>query len=202
MGDGMQVVYLDVSHVLHPSVSTYVLVHGKSPWRDGHTKYEHLAVVEGLLEPYPDVRIVLSDWTPVVHETGQVVERLGTLAKRVVGSLYNDMTTKVRRVVPLRSGGEREIGYSPDDFRRMSRAQAVRAHAAWSKLQGWVAVTSDYFDWTPEERAKHVVITDMLDALGTSAAQRAFSAALAANFHSELQPPKAPMASKRVDLDD
>ena len=186
VSEAMNILYLDVSHVLHPSESTYALIHGRSPWSDGHAKYENVPVLERLLERYPDVRIVLSDWTSVVNGVDQVQAQLRTLAERVVGSLYDDVTTNVRRVVPLRSGGEREIGYSVDDFRRMSRAQAVGAHVAWSKPESWVAVTSDYSDWTPEVRDRHVVLTDMLDALGTRSAQDALSQALAANF--DLKP--------------
>jgi hypothetical protein len=178
----MKLLYLDVSHVLHPSVSTYELVHGRSPWVDGHTEYENLPVLEALLEPYADVRIVLSDWTPVVDGIDRVKDHLGRLAARVVGTLYEDVTTKVRRTVPLRSGGEREMGYCVEDFRRMSRAQAVSAHVAWSKPHAWVAITSGYSDWTSEEREGHVVITDMLDALGTVAAQEALANRLQSNF--------------------
>lgn len=184
----MKHLYLDISHVLHPSQSTYVLVHGKSPWTDGHAKFENLPAFVRLLKPYPDVGIVLSDWTHVVHGFDQVKQQLGILTERVVGSLHEDVTTKVRRTVRLRSGGERVVGYSADDFRRMSRAQAVTAHVAWTKPQAWVAVTSEYSDWSPEQRARHVVITDMVDALGTTAAQDALATALDVNFASDCNP--------------
>jgi hypothetical protein len=189
VGEALKILYLDVAHVLHPSESTYLLIHGKSPWSDGHNKYENVPVLARLLEPCPDVRIVLSDWTPVVHGLEEVKQSLGTLAERVLGTLYTDVTTKARRIVPLVSGGEREIGYSVDDFRRMSRAQAVSAHVAWFKPQSWLAVTSDYSDWTPEARERHVVLTDMLDALETRSAQDALSTALAANFDSKPRLP-------------
>jgi hypothetical protein len=181
----MNLLYLDITHVLHPSESTYVLIHGKSPWDDGHVKYEYLPFVERALSEYGDVNVVLSDWTPVIHGIEQVKKHLRSVAGRVVGTLYEDVTTKVRRTVPLRSGGEREMGYSPDDFRRMSRAQAVSAHVAWAKPEAWVVVTSEYCDWTAEERDRHVVLTDMVDALGTTASQDAFAAALAVNFLSD-----------------
>jgi hypothetical protein len=193
----MKLLYLDVSHVLHPSVSTYELVHGRSPWIDGHSEYENLPVLEVLLDLYSDVHIILSDWTPVVHGIDRVKEHLGRLAARVVGTLYEDVTSKVRRTVSLRSGGEREMGYSVEDFRRMSRAQAVSAHVAWSKPHAWVAITSDYCDWTPEARGGHVLITDMVDALGTVAAHEALATRLEANYGWDLQPPKAPSETSR-----
>lgn len=199
----MKLLYLDVSHVLHPSVSTYQLVHGRSPWADGHSEYENLPVLEMLLDPYSDVRIILSDWTPVVHGIDSVKEHLGRLAGRVVGTLFDDVITEVRRTVPLRSGGEREMGYSVDDFRRMSKAQAVSAHVAWSKPHAWVSITSEYCDWTPEDRARHVVITDMLDALGTVAAQQALATRLEANYGWDFEPPKlGSLGMKSADLDD
>lgn len=178
----MKLLYLDVSHVLHPSVSTYQLVHGRSPWVDGHCEYENLPVLEMLLDPYSDVRIILSDWAPVVHGIDSVKEHLGRLAARVVGTLFDDVITEVRRTIPLRSGGEREMGFSVEDFRRMSKAQAVSAHVAWSKPHAWVAITSEYCDWTPEEREGHVVITDMVDALGAGAAQLALATRLKVNY--------------------
>jgi hypothetical protein len=193
----MKLLYLDVSHVLHPSVSTYGLVHSRSPWVDGHSEYENVPVLEMLLEPYSDVGIFLSDWTPVVHGIDRVKEHLGRLAARVVGTLYDDVTTKVRRTVPLRAGGEREMGYSVDDFRRMSRAQAVSAHVIWSKPHAWVAITSDYSDWTPDEREGHVVITNMLDALGTVAAQEELATRFEANYGRESEPPKMPSETSR-----
>ena len=139
----MKVVYLGVSGVLHPSASTYELVHGRSPWDDGHRKYEAVPWLSSALTHWPEVQIVLTSTQPWKHGLPAVLEHLGTLAERVLGFTYHDLTTNVVRQVRTRSGTTRSLGYSNEDYWRMHKSHVVTAHVKWLKPQAWVAVDDE-----------------------------------------------------------
>ncbi len=177
----MRVLYLGISGTLHPSASTYELVHGRSPWMDGHRQYEAVPWLEGVLARWPDVRIVLTSTQPWKHGLPAVLEHLGMLAKLVIGFTYEDLTTKVVRQVRTRSGTTRSVGYSNEDYWRMNKSHIVTTHVDWLKPQAWVAVDDEDILW-PQGLADHVCIVDGCKGLKHPAEQDRLLTYLQVNF--------------------
>lgn len=157
--DRLRVLYLGISGVLHPSASLYELVYGRSPWDDGHRKYEVVPWLSSELARWPDVRIVVTSTQPWKHGLPAVLEHLGTLAERVIGFTHEDLTTRAIRQVRTRSGTTRHIAYSDADYWRMNKADIVATHVEWLQPQAWVAVDDEDILW-PRRLADHVCIVD------------------------------------------
>jgi hypothetical protein len=182
----MRVVLLGISGVLHPSASLYKLVHGRSPWDDGHRMYEAVPWLSSVLAQWPDVRIVLTSTQPWKHGLPAVLEHLGALAARVVGFTYEDLTTKVVRQVRTRSGTTRSVKYSDEDYWRMNKADIVTTHVEWLQARAWVAVDDEDILW-PKSVADHVCIIDGLAGLKNPAEQDRLLTYLQMNFGPEGQ---------------
>lgn len=91
LGAGLCVLYLDFDGVLHHENCFYRPRRGPyliAP--PGHTLFQHLKLLESLLEPYPDVRIVLS--TSWVRQYGfrRTAKFLGpSLQARAIGATFH-----------------------------------------------------------------------------------------------------------------
>lgn len=159
------VLYLGVGGVLQPSSSTYHWVHGRDPFADGHTRYECAPLLEALLTGWPDVRIVLTSVRPWRHGLPAVLDALGlSLARRVIGYTFEDLTTKARFGKSLRH-------LSDLDYWRKGKASIVEKHVAWLRPRAWVAVDDEPFGWTDQELARNVVVTPPLEGLVSEGAR-------------------------------
>lgn len=176
-----RVLYLGISGVCHPSASTYELVYGRSPWVDGHRRYEAVHWLSTALEPWPDLEVVLTSTQPWKHGLPAVLEHLGLLAERVIGFTYEDLTTKAVRQVRTRSGTTRQIAFSNEDYWRMNKSNIVTAHVEWLKPDAWVAVDDEDILW-PKSVADHVCIVDGLVGLKNPAEQDRLLTYFALNF--------------------
>lgn len=176
-------VYLGISGVLHPSASTYELLNGQSPWSAGHKEYESVSVLERALSRWPQVRLVLTSTQPWKHGLEPVLGLLGLeLASRVVGFTFEDLTRRVKREVRRRDGTVSHVPYSSEDYWRMSKAQIVLTHAAWSLPRQWVAIDDEDILWPPEVRRDRLVLTDGCVGLRGKEAQDDLTSVLAMNF--------------------
>ena len=155
-----QVVYLGISGVLHPSRTTYELVHRRSPWDDGHAPYEGVPLLDSALQRWPAARIVLTSTQPWAHGLPSVLEKLGPLAARVDSFTYEDLTRRAQRVVRTRSGTTRALTYSNEDYWRMNKADIVAAHVEWLQPAAWVAIDDEDTLWAPAVARDHLVATD------------------------------------------
>ena len=182
----MRLLYLGISGTLHPSASTYEVVHGRSPWDCGHRKYEAVSWLSSALTHWPDVRIVLTSTQPRKYGLPAVLELLGMLGERVIGFTYQELTTKVVRQVRTRSGTTRSVGYSNEDYWRMNKSDIVAAHVEWLSPEAWVAVDDENILW-PRGLADHVCIVDGCQGLKHSAEQDRLLTYLQANFGQDGQ---------------
>lgn len=172
----MNVIYLGISGVLHPSESTYELVMRRSPEDEGHRPYEAVPVLESLLSGWPDARIVLTSTQPKVKGLPAVLDSLGPgLASRVVGHTFEDLTTKLR-------SGRRQRPLSSEDYWRLSKAEIVRLHVGWLRPEAWIAVDDETILWTEYERQQHLVAVDGCKGLLDAEAQDRLLTVLAGNF--------------------
>lgn len=175
--------YVGISGVLHPSESLYELLCRRSPWSDGHTKYEGVPVLVNALKDWPDVRIVLTSTQPRAHGLGSVLEHLGpALAARVVGYTYEDLTIKAQRQVVTRSSTTRTLGFSNEDYWRMNKSDIVAAHVAWRRPSRWVVIDDEDILWPHEVRRDRLVLTDGCVGLLSAETQDRLHTVLQMNF--------------------
>lgn len=181
--DTAPTVYLGISGVLHPSESLYRLVHGRSPWVEGHSKYERAAVLERILTGWPDVKLVLTSTQPWAQGLTSVLLHLGpSLASRVVGHAYADLTAKVLREVTTRNGTTRTLQFSSEDYWRMSKAEIVAAHVEWSHPEHWIAIDDEGMLWPSDVRGDRLVLTDGCVGLASTETQDRLLTLLVGNF--------------------
>lgn len=178
--EGLNVIYLGISGVLHPSRSFYELVHGHSPADDGHSEYEAVPVLERILQGWPDARIVITSTQPWAKGLPAVLNRLGpVLAERVLGYTYEDLTTKLRL-------GRRQRPVTTEDYWRLQKSGVVRLHVEWLRPAAWVAIDDENIRWTYEEQEAHLVEVDGCKGLLDPAAQDRLLTVLEGNFGSAL----------------
>jgi hypothetical protein len=133
-GLGEPVLYVDFDGVVHhedvywdPRRGAYMAAHG-------HKLFEYVPLLEELLEPFPQVKIVLStSWTRVYGFSG-TAKRLGpTLRARCIGSTWH-------------------TGMRPQEwsFARLSRGLQVVQDVQRRHPGAWVAVDDDDDDWPPQ----------------------------------------------------
>ena len=176
-------IYLGISGVLHPSESTYTLLYGRSPWADGHSKYESASVLVQLLDSWPDVEIILTSTQPWAHGIESVLEHLGpSLAARVVGYTYEDLTTRVKREVTTRSGLIREIGLSDEDYWRLNKSAIVATHVEWRRPVQWIAIDDEDILWPHDVRRDKLVLTDGCAGLRNADTQNKLRTIMFKNF--------------------
>ena len=135
---GGNILYLDFDGVLH-SHSVFVsrkqgihfgmeaLTHGRQTGHV-HCLFEHAALLESLLEPYPHVRIVLSTtWAQSGYT--QARNRLTkSLQTRCIGATFHRAMNKQL-------------------FRQAPRGLQVYADVCRRTPDRWIALDDDYFNW-------------------------------------------------------
>jgi hypothetical protein len=146
--------YLGISGVLHPSRTTYRLLHSREPEEDGHQEFEGAATLERILAPCADLYIVLTSTHPRKHGLAGTLDLLGpSLSSRVQGWTFEDLTTKVRV-------GPRARHVSKEDYWRKNTSEIVRTHVEWARPLAWLALSDDSILWNTQERASHFIEVD------------------------------------------
>lgn len=138
-----RVVILDADGCLHPA--DVRLHQGRvpvfGPGLDGHYLFENTGLLADMLEPHPDVRIILStSWVQVFGYQQTLAMLPQELRARVIGSCFD----------PQRHGP----GYA-----QMARGYQVLQEVQRRGLTRWVALDDDARDW-PEEAAGNLIVTD------------------------------------------
>lgn len=182
-GEAPDVVYLACSGVLHPSESLYHLLMRRSPWEDGHTKYESVPVLERALSPWPAARIVLTSTLPWRHRLQAVLHDLGaSLSERVIGYAFEDLTKRARFLLAARDGTTRTRAIAEEDYWRMRKSDIVAAHTQWLHPSRWIAIDEDDTLWPADVRRDRLVLTDGCLGLQEKSAERRLLSVLRSNF--------------------
>lgn len=153
-----KICYLDFDGVLHSSevfLSRHLGMHMQAP---GRGLFEWAPILADLLEPYPDVSIVLS--TSWVGEWGEEFARgvlPESLQQRVIGTTY-----------------------TPDNLRYFdawARGRQITSDAHVRKPHSWFAIDDDDRGW-PVAAAGRLVLTDGLVGISSVTSQNAIRRAL------------------------
>lgn len=141
-GRGEPVLYMDVDGVLHhenclwhPRRGAYL----HAPER--YVLFQHAALLEELLAPHPQVRIVLStSWVRRYGCAGTAKRLTGGLRARVIGATYHSSMSR-------------------DGFALLPRGQQVTDDVLRRRPGSWLALDDDPEGW-PDWAAPHFLQTD------------------------------------------
>jgi hypothetical protein len=108
---------------------------------DGHAFFEHAALLEELLIPYPGVEIVLStSWVRMLGFSGVCQRLTPGLAARAVGATFDSDMDRYA-------------------FNKLGRGAQVVNDVARRQPTAWLAIDDDFEGWPPWS-ADHVVHSD------------------------------------------
>lgn len=149
-GRGGPVCYMDFDGCIHHCNVRWS--EDRGPFLEAPERYrlfQHVQLLEELLAPYPEVRLVLStSWA----------QKLGL--KEAVRYLPESLRARVVGVTC-------EFAEPGDYFARLSRGEQVLLDVERRRPSAWVALDDDVVGW-PKWAERHVVFTDPYD--GTSPA--------------------------------
>ena len=147
-GSGEHVLYLDFDGVLHHEDVRWSLKRGPFLNAPGHSLFEHAALLEELLQPYPQLNIVLSTTWARVYSCYGAAKRLPPgLRNRVIGATWHS-------AMPEQA------------FKDKPRGTQVLEDVGRRRPAHWLALDDTDEGW-PLEARDHVLITD--EQLGISA---------------------------------
>ena len=148
------ILYLDYDGVLHPDEVTrhvkYPHIRLNAP---DHSLFEHVPLLDELLDPFPLLRIVLSTSWVAAFDYYRARSKLSfALQQRVVGATYHT------------------LAYDRSDFFNMTRFQQISADLSRRAPLQWLALDNDDTLW-PDSARKFLVKTPDYEGLGDIAAQ-------------------------------
>jgi hypothetical protein len=135
---GPVLLYLDFDGVLHPYP-----MDDRCQEIPEDTLFRYEPLLEAQLQPYPQVKIVLSTtWAKNKTGPGALNYLRPGLQQRVVGATWDPLTGSYR--VP-----------EADRQRRLSRYEQIAADVAWRRPSAWFALDDDFKEW-PSEQHHHL----------------------------------------------
>ena len=138
MDEQQRVVFLDFDGVLHPD-NVFDSRQGLFLVGPG-TLFMWMPLLEAALAPYPDVKIILStSWIPSQGFDVAIARLSESLRNRVVGATFSP-------------------GMDSYAFYRLGRCQQILDSAASHRLDHWIAIDDDIWDWS-EHIADRLVAT-------------------------------------------
>ncbi len=147
----MTILFLDYDGVLHPNEVYHYHKRGVVLECDEHALFEHAEALVDILEPHPQVSIVLStSWVSVLGFDRTKDYLPGALQKRVRGATYHSAFN----------------GW----WDSATRYQQIAGYVACHGLSDWIAV-DDNDVGCPDESRHHLVFTNEMAGQGERAAQ-------------------------------
>ncbi len=143
MSTPQQILYLDFDGVLHPDAAYLTRTGIELLHHPGHELFENVPVLEEVLEPYPDVRIVLStSWILAKGGYSHAKGRLSQgLQQRCVGGTFSRRETRKQW------------------FQGMARHEQVLVDVKRRQPTAWLAI-DDWCNGWPAWALDRVVRTD------------------------------------------
>lgn len=157
----MNILYLDYNGVLHDSVVMRNRKRGLYLAKADKTFFEWMPILDALLAPIPDLRIVLStSWVRAVDFNTAKFELSEGLRERVIGSTFH------------------HPGLLQSVFDTMSRGQQIIEDVRRRQPSAWFAIDDDTFGWPAAQRDR-LVATDGATGISDPAVQDAIRTMLA-----------------------
>lgn len=146
-----RILYLDFDGPLHPSEVFDSLELGLHLRAAGHHLFEHAPLLDELMSPYADIKIVLSTTWVAARSFEFAHDQLPDgLRSRVIGATYN----------------EENLRY----FDAWARGRQVTNDVLARKPARWIAIDDDDSGWPPWAR-RRLVLVDGADGISTATAQ-------------------------------
>lgn len=146
-----QVLYLDFDGVLHPEDVYWYRSRGIVLKAPGHSLFEHVGLLETLLEPYPELKIVLStSWVRAKDFNFARAQLSSSLQSRVIGATYHSAMKHEGGLSGLSHGALH--GY----FAQLTRYQQVKGDVDRRGPHVWLAIDDDNKGW-PLEASDNLV---------------------------------------------
>jgi len=144
----LKVLYLDYDGVIHDSEVFVHRKHGIYIRKQGRTLFEWMPILEELLQPHPDVKIVLStSWVRSLKFNNAKKKLSLTLQERVIGATFHHRFMR------------------KDDFSYLPRGVQITADVSRRMPISWFAIDDEVEGW-PEWCRDKLIKTD--GALGIS----------------------------------
>jgi hypothetical protein len=141
------IVFLDFEGVLHPN-KVYMTKTGVVLRCDGHNLFEHAELLADLLEPYPDVRIVLStSWVWGIGFDDARACLLERLQARIHGTTY-DCESEDKNL-----------------WQMYSRWFQIHQYVKQNHIDDWLAIDDDDRGW-PDDKRHHLIHTNEWGGIG------------------------------------
>jgi len=170
----MQVLYLDYDNVLHGEVGRYVSAPHVRPYTKGEVLFTHAPILEALLLPYPNVKIVLSTSWVRVFDYHRARKRLpASLRARVTGATFHALHMR------------------KEDFSLEPRHRQILCDVSRRQPTKWLAIDDDVEGW-PEWALPHLVATEESVGLNCPRVQARLQERLA-HFFGEPSPLSSPL---------
>lgn len=132
------IVFLDYDGAMHPD-EAYLTKIGLVMKAPGHAFMENAKYLIEALDPYPEVKIVLStSWVRMLRFSRAKYYLPEVLQERVIGATWH-------------SEMKRELG-NHDPFEHMTRFQQIHQFVERHQVKHWVAIDDDAKGWDPEYR--------------------------------------------------
>lgn len=126
----MTVLYLDFDGVLHDSEVWFNPKRGAYIDTSGRSLFEWAPILEQLLEPHPDISIILSTSWVRVRSFNRAKYSLPTpLRDRIIGATFNRGTMQ------------------SEDFELLTRAEQILRDVRRRRPQSWFAIDDDDLGW-------------------------------------------------------
>ena len=164
------ILFLDFDGVLHPN-EVYLSKSSLVELRGEGSLLMHVPVLERLLAPYPQVRIILS--TSWVRTVGfdNTIRHMQKLIPR--SSLFKHIAGATWHAKMVKDGN--------DPFDDWSRFQQIHFHVRFNDVKNWIAI-DDLFDggerW-PEAHRERLILTESKTGLGSADTQEELRTKLA-----------------------
>lgn len=142
-----QVLYLDFDGVLHPEDVHWYHKRGIVLESPGHALFEHAALLESLLEPYPELKVVLSTtWVRAKDFNFAKSQLPSGLQSRVVGATYHSAMKREYGLSGLTNAALNGF------FGQLTRYQQVQGDLNRRCPHVWLALDDDTVGWPSQER--------------------------------------------------
>lgn len=146
------ILFLDYDGVLHPHMAFNRPGKGIVMEAEGHALFEHCELLESILEPHPEVRILLStSWCWTLDFKRAKARLPVSLQERVKGSTWHSSMDKAW-------------------WNNLTRFEQIQTYVERHRLDDWVALDDNDVGW-PDDQRHHLIHCNEYGGIGDAEPQ-------------------------------